>query len=161
MTNLNPVLRQVAGSWMLSGLLTLDAGQPFSVTDDSDNSGSGLGIDYADRVSGVPVYLNGKLNPAAFQDNAKGTFGNSGRNAYRGPGNKDVDVALMKNFPVWEKLNATFRAEAFNLLNHPNFWPPVSDYSDWTSNPTSTTAFGTYTTARDPRILQFSLKLNF
>jgi hypothetical protein len=161
MNNLNPVLRQVAGSWMLSGLLTLDAGQPFSVTDDSDNSGSGLGIDYADRVSGVPVYLNGKLNPAAFQDNAKGTFGDSGRNAYRGPGNKDVDVALMKNFPVWEKLNATFRAEAFNLLNHPNFWPPVSDYSDWTSNPTSTTAFGTYTTARDPRILQFSLKLNF
>jgi hypothetical protein len=146
---------------MLSGLLTLDAGQPFSVTDDAGNSGSGLGIDYADRVAGVPVYLNGKLNPAAFKGNAAGTFGNSGRNAYRGPAYKDMDIAVMKNFPVLERLNATFRAEAFNLFNHPNYLPPGSDYSNYTSNPTSTTTFGAYTSARDPRIMQFSLKLMF
>jgi hypothetical protein len=161
LANLNPAIRQVAGSWMLSGLLTLDAGQPFSVTDDAGNSGSGLGIDYADRVAGVPVYLNGKLNPAAFKGNAAGTFGNSGRNAYRGPAYKDMDIAVMKNFPVLERLNATFRAEAFNLFNHPNYLPPGSDYSNYTSNPTSTTTFGAYTSARDPRIMQFSLKLMF
>ena len=152
----NRLLQTVANGWQFSGLLILDAGQPFSVTDSADYSYTGLGIDYADRVPDQPLYVNGKLNLAAFKDNAPGTFGNSGRNAYRGPSYKDVDTALMKDLPIREQLHLTFRAEAFNLFNHPNYLPPNSAYS-----PTAQQTFGTYTAARDPRIMQFSLKVAF
>jgi hypothetical protein len=148
------LLRAGAGSWQLSGLLTLDAGQPFSVTDGADNSYTGAGLDLADRVPNVSVYKDGRLNRAAFVDNAPGTFGNSGRNAFRGPSVKDIDIAVMKNLPTWERLHSVFRAEAFNLFNHPNYGPPNASYS-------TPVSFGQNSFARDPRILQFSLKLSF
>ncbi len=148
-------LREVAGSWLVSTLIVVDSGQPFSVIDAGNFSGTGLGIDLADRVPGVPTYMHGRLNPAAFKDNAAGTFGNSGRNAYRGPSYKDVDVAVSKDFPVYKEFATTFRAEAFNLFNHPNFLPPNNNYA---APPSS---FATYQYARDPRILQFSLKASF
>ena len=152
----NAFTRSVLGSWTASGLVILDAGQPFSVGDGADNSFTGLGIDYADRVANQPVYLNGRLNLNAFTTNAPGTFGNSGRNAYRGPAYLDVDTALMKSFPVWRESNLLFRIEAFNLLNHPNYFPPNSTYS-----PTAQATFGIPTNARDPRILQAAVKINF
>ena len=152
----NKVLRAVAGSWIVSGLVVADAGQPFSVTDSSDNSQTGLGLDLADRVPNTPAYVKGKLNYAGFTANAPGTYGNSGRNAFRSDNYVDVDTAVMKTFPLGtERVHLMFRAEAFNLLNHPNFEPPNSNYN---SPPTS---FGLVTGARDPRILQFSLKVLF
>jgi hypothetical protein len=157
--SLNRAAKLVAGGWQLSGLLILDAGQPFSVTDGSDYSNTGLGFDHADRVPGVPVYKDGRLNLAAFTDNAQGTFGNSGRNAYRGPSYKDVDIGAMKDFPVYDRIKVTFRAEAFNVLNHPNFEPPNAAYG--AASTTAGANFGTYTIARDPRIMQFSLKTTF
>lgn len=152
----NRIVRVVAGNWMASGLVVVDGGQPFSVTDSSDNSYTGLSLDLADRISGQPLYKNGKLNRAAFTDNAAGTYGNSGRNAYRAGKNVDTDMALMKAFKAGERLTTTFRAEAFNLFNHPNLLPPTSQY-----NTTTSATFGQSTAARDPRILQFSLKMQF
>jgi len=108
------------------------------------------------KIDGVPLYKNGKLNRAAFTDNSPGTYGNSGRNAYRANKNVDTDMALMKAFKAGERLTTTFRAEAFNLFNHPNFLPPTSQY-----NTTTSATFGQTTAARDPRILQFSLKMQF
>lgn len=151
------LLRATAGGWIWSALITADAGQPFSVTDSSDYSFTGNGLDLADRVPGVPLYVNGRLNYAAFTDNAPGTYGNSGRNAFRAPALVDVDAAMMKVFPiVGDRVNLTFRAEAFNLLNHPNFYAPTATYSNGSSS-----TFGLITSARDPRILQLSLKLKF
>ena len=140
----------------MSGLVVADAGQPLSVTDSSDNSQTGLGLDLADRVPGKPAYLNGKLNYDGFTGNAPGTYGNSGRNSFRSDNYVDFDTAVMKTFPLGtERVHLMFRAEAFNVLNHPNFQPPNSNYN---SPPTS---FGLVTGARDPRILQFSLKVLF
>lgn len=152
----NYATRTALGSWTTTGLIVADAGQPFSVTDSADNSYTGSSFDRADRVAGVPEYVNGHLNRAAFTDNAPGTFGNSGRNSFRSPSNVDFDFGMMKMFPVRERLNLNFRAEAFNILNHPNLAPPLSDYNDSTA-----ATFGISTLARDPRILQFSLKLLF
>lgn len=152
----NKLLRTVAGSWMVSGLVTADAGQPFSVTDSADYSYTGNGLDLADRVAGVPTYVNGRLNYAAFTHNAPGTYGDSGRNSFRSPKNVDVDAAVMKSFPlVTERTQLIFRAEAFNMSNHPNLLAPSADYN---ANPNT---FGIITAARDPRIMQFSLKLMF
>jgi hypothetical protein len=152
----NQAMRLGLGSWMVTGLAVLDAGQPFSVTDSSDYSYSGLGLDLADRVPGVPLYSNGILNRNAFTDNAPGTYGNSGRNSFRGPSNFEADMGLMKLIPIKERIKFNFRAEVFNLFNHPNLPLPQTDYGS-----EGTGVFGTYTFARDPRILQFSLKLQF
>jgi hypothetical protein len=149
------LLRSVAGGWIWSALVTADAGQPFSVVDSADYSYTGNGLDLANIVPGQPTYLNGRLNYAAFTNNAPGTYGDSGRNSFRSPGLVDVDAALMKVFPIFERTQLMFRAEAFNLFNHPNFLAPGADYN---GNPST---FGLITVARDPRILQFSLKLLF
>ena len=157
----NAVVRALLGDWAASGLLAVDAGQPFSVADNSDPSRTGLSgfqvdpIAVADRVPGVPVWVNGTLNYAAFAPAAAGTFGNSGRNSFRATGLRNVDFSMMKNIPVTERFKVVFRAEAFNLLNHTNLFPPNANYT------AGSQLFGTYTAARDPRIMQFSLRFTF
>jgi len=147
--------RMILGSWVASGLLTVDAGQPFSVPTGTDRSFTGL-ANVADRVPGVPLYVDGRLNYAAFTNNAYGTFGNSGRNSFRSKKNTDLDMALMKNFKITERWKATLRGEAFNIVNHANYFNP-----DTTFDNTNANTFGTYTYARDPRQLQLALKLTF
>jgi hypothetical protein len=149
-------MRTIAGSWTVSTLVVADAGQPFSITDSAGNSQTGLGLDRASwSTTPAPSYLNGKLNPAAFQENAPGTYGNVQRNSFRSDPWIHVDPAVMKTFPLGtERLHLMFRAEAFNVLNHPNFTAPGSDLN-------SPSGFGIVGGAHDPRIMQFSLKLLF
>jgi len=125
------------------------------VTDSAGLSQTGLSLDLADRVPGVPTYVNGKLNAAAFTNNAPGTYGNSGRNSLRSPGYVHVDPAIMKTFPLFtEKAHFLFRAEAFNVFNHPSKLLPGHDIN-------TPSTFGLTTAARDPRILQLSAKILF
>jgi hypothetical protein len=149
------IVRSVAGSWTLSGLFVADAGQPFSITDSANNSQTGLGLDRADwNPNHAPTYINGQLNKSAFQPNAPGTYGNVQRNSFRSPAWIHIDPAVMKTFPLGtERIHFMFRAEAFNVLNHPNLLAPNSDLN--------ATGFGVTGSARDPRILQFSGKILF
>ena len=81
-----------------------------------------------DLVPGVDPYLhNGGwayINPAAFAIPAPGTYGNLPRNALRGPNNYQVDLTLAKKFPITETKNIEFRAECYNILNHPEYQVP-------------------------------------
>jgi hypothetical protein len=99
-------------------------------------------------------------------------IGNVGRNCLRGPRQVNVDFALGKLFPLAESRNFEFRAEFFNLFNHPNFANPISNLnaliaSGGSIDPTtgrvlSPGNFGRIiSTSNNPRILQFALKLNF
>jgi hypothetical protein len=157
------LVKGALGGWSLSGVLTLQSGAPINVLSGQDNSLSGVGSDRPDLV-GNPA-RSARANPnadsvlqwfntQAFVQNAIGTFGTTGRNVLTGPGLADVDIALAKTIPLgWESARLQFRAEAFNLLNHANF-----------NNPNATLTSGTYgriTTALDPRIMQFVLKLQF
>jgi hypothetical protein len=151
----NRIAKAILGSWPLSGLGVADGGQPMSVGDGSDQSATGTGPDLADRVPGVPVYVHGRLNINAFTNNAPGTFGNSGRNKYRSLPYRDIDVAAQKAFPIVREYQILFRAEAFNVLNHPNLWGANTSYS------AGSQTFGQYLSARDSRIMQFSLKVIF
>jgi hypothetical protein len=97
------------------------------------------------------------FNTAAFQQNATGTFGNSGRNILRGPGFNNVDLALMKTVPLKsEKRYLTIRGEFFNTMNTPHFDAPAGGGGNLT-----TPGFGQILAARDPRILQVAMKLNW
>jgi hypothetical protein len=86
--------------------------------------------------------------------NPAGTFGNSGRNILRGPRYFNTDIGLLKNNRITERYNLQFRAEFFNIFNNVNFNLPGANLS-------ATDQLGRITSALDPRILQFGLKLMF
>lgn len=82
------------------------------------------------------------------------TYGSLPRNAFRGPGRTNFDLALAKRFPIYrERVGAEFRAEAFNLLNHAEFSNPDTSITSGT--------FGQITNTAAPRILQLALRLTF
>jgi hypothetical protein len=155
--NSAPLMRTALGSWSLSGNFIFDSGQPYSITTNgSDNSYTGTDLDRADLVPGQTLRTNGRLNYNAFKLNAPGTLGDSPRNGYRSAANYEVDTALLKNFALSDRFGLIFRAEAFNVINHPNYFAPLNA---WDS--ANTTNFDTYQAARDPRQLQFALKFTF
>jgi len=154
----------VLTGWESHGIITMQSGRPFTVAllPEIDNSGTGrsiLGFGANDRPN---VAGNAELstrtperwfNTAAFAFPAPGTFGDAGRNILDGPGFQNVNASLMKNTALTERVNLQFRAEVFNLLNHPNFNLP----DNFLGSPT----FGRISSARDPRHIQFGLKLLF
>jgi hypothetical protein len=157
-------LSTVLTGWETFGIVTLQTGRPFTVAllPEIDNSGTGrsiLGFGANDRPNlvGNPELSNRTtlqwFNTSAFSFPAPGTFGNAGRNILDGPGYQNVNVSLLKNTHLSERLNLQFRAEAFNLFNHPNFNLP----DNFLGSPT----FGRISSARDPRHIQFGLKLLF
>lgn len=156
--------------WQINGILTFRTGFPFSVFSGYDYAyaGTETNRERAD-LAGNPYLSSNRshsakvaefFNISAFTNNAVGTFGNSGRNFLTGPGFANLDFAVTRAFPVklWRRSNEMdhfeFRAEAFNLFNHPNFNNPGSTLN-------STATFGRITAANDPRIMQFALKYKF
>jgi hypothetical protein len=106
--------------------------------------------------------INNWFNPAAFAVPAKGTWGNLGRYVARGPGYWEADTALKKSIPITERVSLSFRAEAFNLFNHPIYGNPAANISARSSFGRITTilnngAVGTGT----PRRVQLMLRLDF
>ena len=154
----------VLSGWETYGIVTLQSGRPFTVAllSEIDNSGTGrsiLGFGANDRpnVNGNPTLSNPTperwFNTSAFVFSAPGTFGNAGRNILDGPGYQNVNASLVKNTALTEGVTLQFRTEFFNLLNHPNFNLP----DNFLGSPT----FGVISSARDPRHIQFGLKLLF
>jgi Carboxypeptidase regulatory-like domain len=154
--NSSDAVNEIIGGWEMSGVLTSSTGQPFTPIMSGDNAGVGFGASYPNIIgnpnSGPHSVLHA-FNTAAFVAAHVGTFGNSRRNIVIGPGVNTLDMALMKHFPIHEQMNLEFRAEVFNMLNHPNFNPPGATFG--------TSTFGVITAAGDPRIMQFSLKFLF
>ena len=93
------------------------------------------------------------FNTAAFTAPAAGFFGNAGVGVIRGPGFWDWDTALSKLFPIRESFKAKLSGEFFNVVNHTN-WSGVST-SLGSGN------YGQVTSARDPRRVQLSLRVDF
>jgi hypothetical protein len=117
----------IADGWMTTGIVTLQTGQPFSVLTGANQSSTGLGNDRPNLVgdpNSGPHTVAQWFNTAAFALNAPLTFGNAPRNVGNGPPYKDFDMALMKNTKITETFNVQFRAEFFNIFNHPNFALP-------------------------------------
>jgi hypothetical protein len=92
--------------------------------------GQSRGTERPDLVPGVNPYVNTAsgflLNPAAFAVPAPGKFGNLARNALRGPGFSQLDMALAKDFAVKEQKRLTLRWDIYNIFNHPNWANPPS-----------------------------------
>jgi Carboxypeptidase regulatory-like domain/TonB dependent receptor len=154
---------KLINGWELTAVTNWRSGFPYSVFSNVDNSLSGVGSDRADYVGGPasldPNRPHGQLvqeyfNVAAFVPNAIGTFGNSGKNILRGPRYFDTDMGLLKNFAIIERMSLQFRAEFFNVFNNVNFSNPPQNFLGSSST-------GQITSAGNPRVLQFALKLSF
>ena len=166
--SLHGIAGALANDWQLAPIIRILSGTPFNVTSGVDNSLSGQGLDRPNPVAGVSPYRGtkitpasrGYLNPAAFTQNATGTFGTLERNAVRGPKYYNVDASLTRVFPVHERLNFQLRFEAFNMFNHPYFGPTPFNNSPFTLTLSSGT-FGNANVAADPRIFQAAAKFTF
>ncbi|MBI2686658.1 MAG: hypothetical protein HYX27_10105 [Acidobacteria bacterium] len=161
---LQGIAAKLLQGWELTSLTTWQNGFPFSLASGVDNSFTAAGGDRADftgtdvnqaKLSGLShaQMVDRFFNTSLFTTNAFGTFGNSGRNILRGPRFFNTDLGLIKNTAVAEEFKVQFRAEFFNLFNNVNFSNPGSTVG--------TPGFGRITSARDPRILQLTLKLMF
>jgi hypothetical protein len=173
----SPWKRRLLSDWQIAPLIHASSGQPVNVTTGKDQSLTGLNNDRPNQMlsnvyAANPVCNNGStacvqwLNPAAFQTNDLGTFGNIGRNAFRGPHTVNFDVALSRIFKITERYSVQARMDAFNVVNHTNFAGAISPAGTVTSYSTlsnnfSAGTFGRVQSAFDPRILQFAMKLYF
>ena len=148
----------VVNGWQNQGIITAQTGAPYSINSQTDSAAAGVGSVLADAVPGVRSSIsnkgvNGYFNTAAFTSAAPGTVGSTGRNLLNGPSLVNVDTSLFKDFNVFEHGKIQFRAELFNLFNHPNFYNPDNTVGDG--------SFGQLTSVRDARIAQFALKYLF
>ena len=150
--------------WQTSGVWMFQSGRPFTVAlhPDLDNSNTGrssLGFGNNDRphVLRSPALddptASRWFDTSAFAMPARGTFGNAGRNIVDGPGFQSINVSLIKNTTVTERLTVQLRAEAFNLLNRANY--------DLPDNYLGSPSFGSVLSAGQPRRLQFGLRILF
>jgi hypothetical protein len=121
------------GGWELSGIGTYRTGLPLTVTVSRSASAVPDGNSANQRPNVVPgvslIPSNGQttdhwINPAAFSVPAVGAWGNAGRNIVLGPKLAQIDASIAKTTRITERCNLIFRAEAFNLFNHPQFGAP-------------------------------------
>jgi hypothetical protein len=132
------------GGWQISALASAHSNVPFTPMLGFDNADvQSLLTSERPDLAGNPyegVCPNGFrvgtpscwFNPRAFALPPPGEFGTAGRNILRGPGFAQFDLALKKGFQLREGTNITFGAEAYNLLNHPNFAVPSNTQSPLT-----------------------------
>ena len=181
----NGMLSGLAKGWSVSGIATLQSGLPFSIFDSAAGTlfgpatyfttGSlapGMTLEDAvlhgdvskrvDRFFNAKAFVpatavpDGTLVDGRFPVTGGGTlFGNLGRNTMRGPGQRNVDIALVKRTSMGEKIGVLLRWEVFNILNWANFANPASDVS-------TPSTFGKISAMSvNPRIMQFALKFEF
>lgn len=151
--------KQAVNGWELATVLTVQSGIPFSVLTNS----TAFVQARADSVGGCNPALGGSVesrlgqyfNTACFAPaTAIGDFGTSGRNILRGPDQQNVDISVIKYFPITERSQLEFRTEFFNAFNMVSFANPVNVLASANVGQIVSTTTG-------PRVIQFALKLNF
>jgi len=175
----NRVVQAIAGNWRLSVSVIAQSGSDISLNDLIDFEGDGDGFNQRpQQILGNPYChpqtVNCWINPAAFASPftgvpAPGTFGNLGNNSLVGPGSVIINAALIRSFPIREHQSLEVRAEAFNLPNWVNLYPPqTSIIVPGFGAPTPSSAYATgaglgafSSTVYDPRIMQFAMKYVF
>jgi hypothetical protein len=153
-------VRFAAGGWQFNGIVQVQTGFPFTVTEPNNVSLTSLSNRpnlLSNPNDGAPHTVAQYFNTSAIQrltlaSNA-GQIGNEGRDVVRGPGFNQADLSLFKNFPIAESRQIQFRIEAFNTFNHPHFYQPGAALG----SPT----FGAITSAADGRITQLAVKYTF
>jgi hypothetical protein len=170
------ILRALLNQWGVDGRLVARTAFPVTLQGNYTVDPT-TGSQYYGNLSLVPnqpTYLSGvqypggrAINPAAFAYPPGTELGNAPRNFIRGFGTDQVNLAVRRDFPVYDRLTLDFRAEAFNVLNHPNFGYVDSFLGDATFGQATQMLNHSLSTMSSlyqqggPRSMQFALKLKF
>jgi hypothetical protein len=171
--NLGSAGNAILGGFQLAGVYTLQSGTPITIT---QTSGTYIRNGVSITTSSDPLDTNITVRPNLICDpnlprgqrtatrwfntncfdpvlSGSTAYGNAGRGIVRGPGINNFDLSLYRTVRFTESVNVQLRAEAFNVFNIVNYSNPVTTLG--------TANFGAITSARDPRIIQFGVKVNF
>jgi hypothetical protein len=182
----NGATNAILGNWQVNVIERATSGFPLFVVDSTNPSGvnfgyNGLVVERPNEVGNPnvpgPVAANPLctnypsqvhtishwFNPCAFESAPAGELGTAARAPVYGPRFVNTDMSIFKDFPFTfrEAMNLQFRAEFFNLFNHPQYWMPgISSTGEQDIGTPS--SFGVISsTVNNPRLIQFALKLNF
>ncbi|MGA2537198.1 MAG: carboxypeptidase regulatory-like domain-containing protein [Terracidiphilus sp.] len=165
-----PVLRAISSGWAVSGIARFTSGLPVTLLNNNDTSllgtipnginnngvdtpawsGKSLSLNTNPR-RGLPVFDTKQLSLPAL-----GTMGNARRRFFSGPGMENFDATLSRDFLVRESRALEFRAEAFNLANHAQFFGAAAVEGNISSG-----TFGQAVSAMPPRLMQLALRYRF
>jgi hypothetical protein len=152
-----PVVSYILGHWEASGLVQMQKGYPYNVSQAND-LGLFSGAQYATSLSNPNIPRANRtvqewFNPAAFAITPQDQLGNTARASFFGPGQNNFDLAVQRIFPVRERLRFKLRVDMFNAFNHPQF----SNLNTTITSP----AFGSVTSDLDPRVMDVSGRLTW
>jgi hypothetical protein len=176
----------ILGNWQVTVIQKITSGFPIFVVDSSNNcfspastgvcffNNNGASLTRPDLVSdpnkggggsGCPTQVHtvaNWFNPCAFAHAAAGELGNASRTPLSGPDFVNTDFSVIKQFALpWENMGLNFRAEFFNLFNHPQFATPNAAGGLGIPD-VNAPGFGAInSTVNGPRLVQFGLKLTF
>lgn len=155
--NSSTVENLILGGWQMNGIFTIQTGIPVDPSVGLQLSGTQTGTrpDVSCNPNDFAHSVNEWFNVSCFSDNFTGRYGSSGRNIIIGPGTTNLDYAILKKFGLGkESRYLQFRAEVFNIFNHPILDNPNATFTSAT--------FGKITTATaNARQIQFALRLAF
>jgi hypothetical protein len=182
----NAFMNAVLRNWGLDDRFTARTGFPITLNGNANFNPATEELFYSglDLVPGQPIYIHGSqcaaaynngrecpggraVNPNAFTDVFSGLMGNAPRNFVRGFGAWQMDLAVRRDFPLYDSLKLQFRTDAFNIFNHPNFGNVNPNFGQSTFGQTTATlanSLGVLSPLYQmggPRSLQFALKLLF
>lgn len=174
------LLNRIAGGWQITGTGIFQTGTPFTIFTDApfspvlgpdgtviglqptsgDYNADGVNFDFPNAPTGtIPdsfsrdQYVNGVFPASSFGQPAPGQEGNLQRSTFRNPGFINVDLSLIKNNRISDRINAQFRFEVFNVFNRVNFGGVNGNLASST--------FGRSTSTYDPRIIQLGVRVTF
>jgi hypothetical protein len=152
-----PVVSQVIGHWKVSTVAQFQKGLPAFITQTSQ-LGTFSGGQYVTQVGNPNIQRGSRtvrkwFNTSAFAVTPANTLGNTPRAAFYGPGQNVWDISLMREVPIRERAALTFRVDAHNAFNHPQFSSLDTTITD--------AAFGQVNGAQDPRMLLLIARLKF
>jgi hypothetical protein len=159
LTGAGNVVQALFGDWRANAIFIAQAGAPFTVNLSVDRANIGAGPAQRPDQLRDPNLPGGERTPqrwfdtSAFALQAPFTFGSAPRNSVTGPGYANTDFALAKTWAVGGSSRLEFRWEVFNLFNRANFDLPNRIFG----NPN----FGRIFSAKNPREMQFGLRLAF
>ncbi len=159
---------KLVNGWQSSGIVTFQSGFPIPIesSDDIELMYSSFFYYPGEPNQLAPLQrlnprngLNLAFDPSIFAQPALGTIGSSPRAVCCGPGINNIDFSMMKDTVLNERFKMEFRAEFFNIVNHAQFTKVDGNISD--GDPSAGGTFGKVLQTRDPRLVQFALKLIF
>jgi len=153
------IVGAIVRDWTITGVLTLQSGPPVAIAQTTNNNAfAGFGTQRPNRLGDPDLPADERsvvrwFDTSMFAAAPQFTIGSSSRNPVRAPGYRNLDVALIRRVALHGPHALEVRAEAFNLTNTPPLGAP--------NTTVGSAAFGTITTAGDPRVLQLALKYTF